>query len=168
MRAREFACQSLALIVLWAATGSVPVRAQVSPATSAVAPADEYFGRLKMSILGIANTIKDMKARIEADATRTPSIFGSLENVEDAIHDWEKKYPRDSWIAKDLYALEVVYAEARDSRAPTLAIRIEHWLESDYPSSPWTPKSRDVIAHMPASPAPSSPQPIADATAPAK
>jgi hypothetical protein len=59
-------------------------------AKSKVAPADEYFGRLKMSVLGISNVIKDMRLRVEADAEKTPSIFGSLAMVEDAVRDWER------------------------------------------------------------------------------
>ena len=53
------------------------------PALSAtrVAPADEYFGRLNLSVLGIANTIKDMRLRVEADRSKSLSIFGSLEFV---------------------------------------------------------------------------------------
>jgi len=99
---------------------------------SNVAPADEYFGRLKMSVLGIANVIKDMRLRVEADANRTPSIFGSLANVEDAIHDWEAKYPRDTWIPRNLLALETCYLEAPGERAHQLAVRTEMWLRHDY------------------------------------
>lgn len=106
---------------------STPVWAQ-----SNVAPADEYFGHLKMSVLGIANVIKDMRLRVEADASRTPSIFGSLANVEDSIHDWEAKYPNDSWIPRSLFALETGYLTAPGDRARDLAVRTEAWLRHDY------------------------------------
>jgi hypothetical protein len=102
---------------------------------SAVAPADEYFGRLKMSVLGIANVIKDMRLRVEADGERTPSIFSSLAMVEDAIRDWEVKYPRDSWIPRNLLALEVAYLHASGDRAYAMAIRTEAWLRRDFPRS---------------------------------
>ena len=38
-----------------------------SAAKCKVAPADEYFGKLKMSILGIRNTIKDQGIKIDYD-----------------------------------------------------------------------------------------------------
>jgi hypothetical protein len=101
-------------------------------AQSNVAPADEYFGRLKMSVLGIANVIKDMRLRVQVDASRTPSIFGSLANVEDAIRDWENKYPNDSWIPRNLLALETCYLTAPSEQAHQLAIRTEEWLRHDY------------------------------------
>ena len=37
-----------------------------------VAPADEYFGKLKMSILGIRNMIKDQGLKIDVDPNRAP------------------------------------------------------------------------------------------------
>jgi hypothetical protein len=101
-------------------------------AQSNVAPADEYFGHLKMSVLGIANVIKDMRLRVEVDASRTPSIFGSLANVEDAIRDWEDKYPHDSWIPRNLLSLETCYLTAPGDRARQLAIHTEQWLRHDY------------------------------------
>lgn len=116
----------LALVFLSVAT---PVLAQ--PRT-AVAPADEYFGRLKMSVLGIANVIRDMRTRVETQPERTPSIFGGLANVADAIRSWEMKYPHDTWIAKDLLALETTYLAAPGDQAQELAIRTEAWLQHDY------------------------------------
>lgn len=130
-----------ALTLLFAAT---PVLAQQH---SGVAPADEYFGRLKMSVLGIANVIKDMRLRVETDATRTPSIFGSLAMVENAIHDWESKYPHDSWIPRSLLALETCYLEASGDRAHKLAIHTEAWLHHDYGRSTYALQGHRALAN---------------------
>jgi hypothetical protein len=110
-----------------------------------VAPADEYFGRLKMSVLGIANVIKDMRLRVEADASRTPSIFGSLANVEDALRDWESKYPHDSWIPRNLLALEICYLTAPGERARQLAIRTEAWLRRDFGRTAYAAQGRHKL-----------------------
>jgi len=131
-----------AIICMAALLMATPVFAQ---SHSAVAPADEYFGRLKMSVLGIANVIKDMRLRIEADASRTPSIFGSLANVEDAIRDWEAKYPHDSWIPRNLLALETCYLEAPGDRARGLAIRTEAWLHRDYGRTTYASQGRHKL-----------------------
>ena len=112
---------------------------------SNLAPADEYFGRLKMSILGIGNTIRDMRTRVENDASRTPSIFGALAMTEDAIHDWESKYPRDTWIPRSLLALEACYLSADGDRARDLAIRTEAWLRHDFPGSTYASQGRYAL-----------------------
>jgi hypothetical protein len=100
-----------------------------------------------MSVLGIANVIKDMRLRVEADAERTPSIFGSLATVEDAIRDWEHKYPRDSWIPRNLLALEVAYLHASGDRAYAMAVRTEAWLRHDYPRSKYAQTGHNELAH---------------------
>jgi hypothetical protein len=124
---------------------ATPLTAAADPK---VAPADEYFGHLKMSILGIANSIRNMRERIEADATRVPSIYGTLSNVEDAIHDWEKKYPGDPWIARNLLSLEQVYVEAADDRGRELAFKAEAWLEHDFPTCAQLAPARDALLKM--------------------
>jgi hypothetical protein len=105
---------------------------------SKIAPADVYFGRLKMSILGIANTIKDMRLRVDSDAEKSESIFGSLANCEEALRDWERKYPNDSWIPKNLFNLEVAYLHAKGERARAMAAKAEAWLRRNYPKSTYT------------------------------
>jgi hypothetical protein len=100
-----------------------------------VAPADEYFGRLKLSILGVRNTLRDLGARADADPAHATSILGSAGLTEDAIHEWEKKYPRDTWVPTSILALERDYAkvDSDDARARTLATMT--WLVHDYPTS---------------------------------
>ncbi|HEV2740510.1 MAG TPA: hypothetical protein VGU66_18265 [Candidatus Elarobacter sp.] len=66
------------------------------------APADEYFGRLKMSFLGINNTLHD--AGITAgDHTTDPSVVAKVAFAEDALKDWEKRYPRDPQLGRSYY-----------------------------------------------------------------
>jgi hypothetical protein len=56
-----------------------------------VAPADEYFGKLKMSVLGIRNTIRDQGLRVDADPSKAPAALSSVAFAEDALRDWEHK-----------------------------------------------------------------------------
>jgi hypothetical protein len=66
------------------------------------APADEYFGRLKMSFLGINNTLHD--AGITAgEHTTNPSVVAKVALAEDALKDWEKRYPRDPQLGRSYY-----------------------------------------------------------------
>ena len=138
------------LLVLCAVLSVTATAALADPTPrSKVAPGDEYFGRLKMSVLGISNVIKDMRLRVEANAEKTPSIFGSLALVEDALRDWQRKYPRDTWIAKDLYALEVTYLKGSGEKARMLALKTEAWLHRDYPKTMYAVEAHRALATAP-------------------
>jgi hypothetical protein len=102
-----------------------------------VAPADEYFGRLKFRILCIRNTIKDMGLKADADSSHAANaVMGSVGLTEDAIHDWEKKYPQDSWIPATIFSLERLYAKVDSDDARARAKITMTWLVHDYPASP--------------------------------
>ena len=112
--------------------------ASIAPAGAhgRLAPADEYFGRLQMSILGIANTIKDAGLKLDNGGDVESAFNGPLSFAADAIHAWERKYPEDPWIAKNLLKLEQVYLRVQNERGRELARQTEAWLLHDYPNSP--------------------------------
>ena len=110
------------------------------------APADEYFGKLKMSILGIRNTIRDVGLRIDADSLHASNLMGGLPLCEDAIHDWEKKYPRDSWIPGTLFSLERLYAKVDSDDARSHAKVTMVWLVHDYPKSSFGSTGKKELA----------------------
>jgi len=66
------------------------------------APADEYFGRLKMSFLGMNNTFRDA-AISSGDRTTDPGIINKVALAEDALEAWGKKYPRDPQLARTYF-----------------------------------------------------------------
>ena len=98
-----------------------------------VAPADEYFGKLKMSILGIRNTIKDQGLKIDVFPEKTESTWGSIAFVEDALHDWQKKYPCDSWLPTSVYALEHFYTKIHTDEGVKHVHATFAWLHRDWP-----------------------------------
>lgn len=100
-----------------------------------VAPADEYFGRLKLSILGIRNTIKDTGYKVDADPAHKMAL-NAIALTEDAMHDWEMKYPKDSWIPPAILSLERLYAKVDSDEARAHAKYTMVWLVKDYPGSP--------------------------------
>ena len=93
MRSSVF-CILLALATL-ASGFSVPVPAF---AASRVAPADEYFGHLKMSILGIRNRLRDLEAKSSWRGENKRALLGEASFIEDAMTEWTRKYPGDPWI----------------------------------------------------------------------
>lgn len=100
-----------------------------------VAPADEYFGRLKLSILGIRNTIKDQGLRVDVDSTKANATLGTMGLTEDALHDWEHKYPCDSWLPTTIYALEHFYGKIHTAFGVRRVHYVYAWLHRDFPKS---------------------------------
>ena len=66
------------------------------------APADEYFGKMKISFLGINNTFRD-SAISAGDHTTDPAIINKVGFAEDALKAWERKYPHDPQLARSYY-----------------------------------------------------------------
>ena len=64
-----------------------------------LAPADEYFGRMKMSVLGIRNALNTLEQHASYGDRNASSMSGQLALVDDAMSDWRAKYPRDSWLS---------------------------------------------------------------------
>jgi hypothetical protein len=84
------------------------------------APGDEYFGRMKMSYLGINNTFKDMTIE-SGDFTTSQQIINKLNFAVEALSKWSAKYPGDPDLARSYYlgvlALRKVYVQAEQQLA---------------------------------------------------
>ncbi len=106
-----------------------------APPKCRVAPADEYFGKLKMSILGIRNTIKDQGLKVDVDPEKAPGTLNAIALTEDAIHDWQHKYPCDSWLPGSIYALEHFYLKIHTDDGVKHVHATFAWLRHDYPRS---------------------------------
>ena len=65
-----------------------------------LAPADQYFGRMKMSVLGIRNELDGLERRALGGDRNVASMAGKLALVDDAMNDWRAHYPRDSWLPR--------------------------------------------------------------------
>jgi len=99
-----------------------------------VAPADEYFGPLKLSVLGIRNTINDTTLRMSAgvDENGTMRCLGL---VEASVRDWEAKYPRDNWLPRIVYSLHHAYLKVATRDSLVHSIDVASWLMEKYPAS---------------------------------
>ena len=119
-----------ALLIACAFTAPV-----IADTAANLAPADRYFGHLKMSILGMRNSLKDLSARADANPNEAEHIYDKAVLVEDALRDWQAHFPRDPWIPKYAYALAQLYGkldldDARVRKNDTL-----DWLIASYPQS---------------------------------
>ncbi|HUA08038.1 MAG TPA: hypothetical protein VMA98_02120 [Candidatus Acidoferrales bacterium] len=66
------------------------------------APGDEYFGRMKLSYLGINNTFHDETIRA-GDYTTDPGIVSKVGFADEALRDWSHKYPGDPQLARSYF-----------------------------------------------------------------
>jgi hypothetical protein len=73
------------------------------------APADEYFGPHKASVLEIRNRLQSFERDNGWDLSRH---VRAIDDVELAIEDWHHKYPRDPWLRGFTLRLERVYRRA--------------------------------------------------------
>jgi hypothetical protein len=84
------------------------------------APADEYFGRTKMSYLGMNNTFRDSSIS-SGDHTTDPGIINKVGLAEEALLAWARKYPRDPQLARTYFlATQVdrkIWVKANQERA---------------------------------------------------
>lgn len=111
-----------------------------------VAPADEYFGRLKLSILGIRNELHDLSVRAAFASEKPGDVLGSAAFVEDALRDWEKRYPRDPWLAKSVYELANLYGEIHSDEGRQHTQHTLKWLLSRYGNSPYAARVQMEVA----------------------
>src|ERR1700736_5155514 len=79
-----------------------------------LAPADEYFGQLRMSVLGIRNELNTLERRAAGGDRNVAAMSGKLALVDDAMRDWRARYPRDTWLPR----FEAQRARAASPLAP--------------------------------------------------
>jgi hypothetical protein len=100
-----------------------------------LAPADEYFGRLGMSILGVRSKVKDLGLEADLHPDHARAILNNALWVEDAMRDWAKKYPFDRWLPRYAYALEVMYEKMPGPDAHKRAVKQVAYLTAYFPQT---------------------------------
>jgi hypothetical protein len=66
------------------------------------APADRYFGKMKMSYLGINNTFHDA-AIMSGSHTTDHGIVTKVALADDALDDWARRFPHDPQLARTYF-----------------------------------------------------------------
>ncbi len=69
------------------------------------APADKYFGRLKMSALRIRYEIAQLKNDYEFHRRGPQDVEHLAIFAEESYYDWAAAYPKDGWLASTGYNL---------------------------------------------------------------
>ena len=98
------------------------------------APGDEYFGRLKISYLGIDNTFKD--GAISAGAYTTDSnLIKKLMFADEALQRWAAKYPNDPQLARSYFLGVQVFRKVYTQHGQDVAWHYIQILVHKYPST---------------------------------
>ena len=111
-----------------------------------LAPADEYFGPLKQSILGIRNTIRDAGLRYDVNHDIGDRTIASAALTERAIRDWQQRYPRDHGVAIAIFQLQRLYAKIDSDQGRMKAAATAKWLFTAYGASPQAKELHKLIA----------------------
>jgi hypothetical protein len=99
-----------------------------------LAPADEYFGPLNMSILEIENRLKHINYMLDYDYGNRESGEGT--DVARAVVDMQKVYPRDRDLPMLLYWCYTTLERMTDEEARSAAGQIRAILTIEYQDSP--------------------------------
>lgn len=126
----------------------VAVVQQTAAAKPAVAPADEYFGRMKLSILGIGNIIHDTNLREAYDPAHAADNYTKLSFAEDALEDWAAKYPQDNWLPAKAYFMSHEFWAMNTPDGDRAADRCRVLLMKRLAQSPFSIKAHGEIASM--------------------
>ena len=129
-----------------AGTKTAPTHVRTAAPAPKVAPADEYFGRMKMSILGITNSIRDTGLREGFDPANASKYYNGLALTEDALEDWAHKYPQDSWIPRRAYDLSHDFWRMHTPQADSEAQRCRTLLFRQFPRNHWAVIARTETA----------------------
>jgi hypothetical protein len=138
---------------------SKPAQVVAAPKVK-LAPADEYFGPMKMSVLGIRNEIHDLMIKYEPtydyDHHLAKATMGVAVMTEASLRDWEVKYPLDGQLARYVYLLEHLYAKIQTDDAQAKAKICAQWLMTRYGGSWYAKNLRTAMTKQTASPASAS------------
>jgi hypothetical protein len=154
------------LLAVPAARADTTVDQPARAASFSNAPADEYFGPLALSVLGIRNAIGATTLRLDrAGAVGADAVKG-VALVEESIREWQAKYPDDAWLPRMVLALHHAYRKIATDESRRRSVDTATWLISRYPDSAEAAEARGEIADAISFPAPQIVAPQSLALAP--
>ncbi len=109
------------------------------------APGDEYFGRMKISYLGIDNTYKD--GAVSAGAyTTDPHLIAKLDFATEALQKWAAKYPKDPELARSYYLGVLVLEKVYTQHEQDVTWQFLTLLATKYPNTYFGKTAKSTIA----------------------
>jgi hypothetical protein len=111
------------------------------------APADEYFGKLKMSALRVRYETMQLRKRYETHQLLPEQTEHLLLLTQDSFDQWSARYPKDPWLASTGFLIASLYAELPGSPARAHAVMLYTFVSSHFPRSPAAASSRAALHH---------------------
>jgi hypothetical protein len=105
------------------------------------APADRYFGKLKMSGLRIRYETMQVERRYWARELLPDQALHLLVLTEDAYRAWASAYPEDHWLASTGYNMAQVYEQLPGATARDRAVALLVYVRSHFPKTAYAQKS---------------------------
>ncbi|MBC5798779.1 MAG: hypothetical protein GIX03_10700 [Candidatus Eremiobacteraeota bacterium] len=97
------------------------------------APADEYFGHLKYSPLGVRNEV--IRVNKYLDRGWGERMEGDALQVDSAVEDWQKQYPHDTTLPANLLDAYRLLERVDTDATKAAADRVKNLLVVEYASS---------------------------------
>jgi len=117
-------------------TSAPPVTITARPLPPPDAPADQYFGKLKLSYLGVRNIIHALA--VEGNSPLAlPLQRSRIMGVESAIAAWGNAYPRDTWLRGVMFSFAGVMSQKHDVDTDRIAIDLLLEASDRYSDSRW-------------------------------
>jgi len=115
---------------------ALAVAAATAPATASPlsnsAPADQYFGPLKMSALGVRNRLNALGKRYHARTITNDDIIHDAKLIEASMAAWQQAYPHDPWVVSTYFHLEQIYQAVQSSNGRTHATIVLKFIAKEY------------------------------------
>ena len=108
---------------------------------SSDAPADQYFGQLKVSALRVRYEIMQLRPRYETHKLLPEEAAHLLVLDENAFYAWAAACPKDSWLASTGYMLAQLFAELPGSDARDRAVRAFTYVKTHFPTTSYGKES---------------------------
>jgi hypothetical protein len=108
---------------------------------STTAPADEYFGKMKMSAIRIRYDFMQLQPRYEKHQLLPEEADHLATLAEDAYYAWAAKYPKDPWLASTGYLMARIFAELPGTDARDRAVHAYTYVKSHFPNTTYAKES---------------------------
>jgi hypothetical protein len=109
------------------------------------APADEYFGKLKMSALRVRYETMQLEKRYETHQLLPEQAEHLLLLTEDSFDQWAARYPKDPWLPSTGLLIAALYAELPGEVAREHAVTLYVYVKVHFPHSRYGAESRALL-----------------------
>jgi hypothetical protein len=113
----------------------------VQAAPSKNAPADQYFGKFKMSTLRIRYEIMQLRSHYESHKLLPEEARHLATLDENAYYAWADGYPHDDWLPSAGLLIAQFYEELPGSDARNRAIRALIYVKTHFPKTTYGQKA---------------------------